>query len=252
MDLLPWARRTVAAHRDLENEADLLRGAGRGTLRIGAIPTTLPAVARLTSAFVQRHDDVRVELRSTTSGSVLRGLRAFDFDLGVTYLDDLAQRDWRSQRLYVETYVLVGPAGGPFAERETVGWGEFDGVRLCLLTDDMRNRQLLDARFAAAGVRPDVVATTDAPAVLLDHVRAGLSSVVASSWLEGQTLPGGFQVVRLDGADAPDPEVGIVRLPDERPRPLVTAFLSDADVERRTSEPSIATTGVPVAPPTRE
>lgn len=230
--LLPWAQRTVAAHRDLEAEAELLRGGGRGTLRIGAIPTALPAIARLTAAFVRRHPDVRIELRSTTSSDVLRGLRAFDHDLGVSYLEGLADAGWRCDHLYDEEYLLVGPAGGPFSGRDAVRWQELDGVRLCLLTDDMRNRQLLDARFAAAGARPVVVATTDAPAVLLDHVRGGLASVVAAAWLDEGALPSGLRALPLEGLRVAAPAIGIVRPADERPRPLVLEFLADAGVAR--------------------
>lgn len=255
IDLLPWARRAVAAHHDVAAEAELLRGAGRGTLRIAAIPTALPAVARLTAAFVGGRDDVRVEVRSATSSEVLRGLRAFDVDLGVTYLDGLTDPGWHRHHLYDEEYVLVAPAAvgpadgsaaggstegrGPAARastnresaaRATVPWSALDGVRMCLLTDEMRNRQLLETRFAAAGARPVVVATTDSPGVLLDHVRAGIASVVASSWLDGQVLPDGLVVLGLDGLDTAPPPIGIVRPPDSRPRPLVQAFLDEAGV----------------------
>jgi DNA-binding transcriptional LysR family regulator len=255
IDLLPWARRAVAAHHDVAAEAELLRGAGRGTLRIAAIPTALPAVARLTAAFVAGRNDVRVEVRSATSSEVLRGLRAFDVDLGVTYLDGLTDPGWHRHHLYDEEYVLVAPAGSalgrpgggaaaatdsaPGAEAvgapragDTVPWSALDGLRMCLLTDEMRNRQLLEARFSAAGARPVVVATTDSPGVLLDHVRAGIASVVASSWLDGQVLPDGLVVRGLDGLDAAPPPIGIVRPPDARPRPLVQAFLNEAGATR--------------------
>lgn len=226
--LLPWAQRAIASERDLAAEAEALRSGEHGTLRVAAIPTALPAVARLTAAFVAGRDDVRVEVRSSTSSDALRGLEAFTCDVGVTYLDDAPDPGWRRVPLYDERYVLVGPEDGPFADRDEVRWDELGGVRVCLLTPDMRNRRLLDERFAAAGVRPDVVATTDSPGVLLDHVRAGLHSVVAEAWTTGPGGLPGLTVRPLAGLETAASTVGLVLPEAGTPRPLVRAFVASA------------------------
>lgn len=226
--LLPWAQRAIASERDLAREAEALRTGEHGTLRVAAVPTALPAVARLTAAFVAGHDDVRVEVRSSTSAAALQGLEAFTCDVGVTYLDDAPDPGWRRVALYDERYVLVGPEGGPFAGRQTVRWDALGGVRMCLLTPDMRNRRLLDERFALAGAQPAVVATTDSPGVLLDHVRSGLHSVVAEAWTADPSSLPGVAVRRLTGLHVGASTVGLVVPAAGPPRPLVRAFLAFA------------------------
>src|ERR1700679_490973 len=49
--ILEWAKQTVAAWEGLRQEASIARTELKGTLRFGAIPTTIPILPLLTGAF---------------------------------------------------------------------------------------------------------------------------------------------------------------------------------------------------------
>jgi DNA-binding transcriptional LysR family regulator len=62
--VLGWAQRALADLESLRQEASRLRGGLEGTLRIGAIPTSLPLSLRVTMRFRERHPRMRVRLTS--------------------------------------------------------------------------------------------------------------------------------------------------------------------------------------------
>ena len=70
-------------------------------------------------------------------------------------------------------------------------WEEAARLPLCLLTPKMRNRQVIEAAFRRAGVKPDVILETDSLFSLYAHVKeAGLFSVVPHSLLNFYDLRG--------------------------------------------------------------
>ncbi len=244
--VLRWARRIVADHGDLEADVARMRGEGVGTLRIGAIPTTLPMVARLTSPLLQRHPGARVEVRSATAGQIASGLDAFELDVGISYLDgagageDDGVRVWP---LYAERYLLVCPVAR-VRGRESVGWRDLDGLRLCLLSRDMQNRRILDDVLARTGVAPDVALETNSLTALLGHLRAGWASVIAHPWLDLLSVPPGFAVLPIS-----DPEVtsavGLLARDRDPQSPMVAALTAIAAAVELPGGPSA---DGPVAP----
>jgi len=236
--VLRWARRIVADHRDLQDDVARMRGEGVGTLRIGAIPTTLPMIARLTSPLLQRHPDVRVEVRSATAGEIASGLDAFELDAGVSYLDGDAADGLRAWPLYEERYLLVCPTArvpgwddavgrGDAAARGGVRWADLDGLRLCLLTRDMQNRRILDQALAGAGAAPDVALETSSLTALLGHLRLGWASVVAHPWLDLLAVPSGFAVLPIEAPAVTSP-VGLLARDRDPQTPMVAALTAIA------------------------
>ncbi len=57
-----WAHRILADYDGLGHELSQIRGGLEGTLRIGAIPTSVPAISLVTSPFCERHPLMRVEV----------------------------------------------------------------------------------------------------------------------------------------------------------------------------------------------
>lgn len=236
--VLRWARRIVADHGDFEADVARMRGEGVGTLRIGAIPTTLPMVARLTSPLLQRHPDVRVEVRSATAGQIASGLDAFELDVGVSYLDRTGDDDGvRVWPLYDERYLLVCPVSR-VRGRETVGWRDLEGLRLCLLSRDMQNRRILDDVLARTGVAPDVALETNSLTALLGHLRAGWASVVAHPWLDLLAVPSGFAVLPIEDPVVTS-AVGLLARDRDPQSPMVAALAAiAAEVELPGEPPS--------------
>jgi len=81
--LVVKAEQTLAAHRSLLNETELLKGRVSGTLRFGAGSSTSDAtVARFLARFSLRCPEVQVELTHGTSLETLGGLRNGSLDAG--------------------------------------------------------------------------------------------------------------------------------------------------------------------------
>ena len=82
----------------------------------------------------------------------------------------------RTLPLYRERYVLLTAADGPFADHAEVAWAEAARTPLCLLTEDMQNRRIVDELFQEAGARPRPVIETNSISTLYAHTRDGTRS----------------------------------------------------------------------------
>jgi hypothetical protein len=104
-----------------------------------------------------------------------------------------------------------------------VGWAAAAELPLCALTQDMRNRRILDAAMATAGVRLAPVMETDNVGALYAHIATGgLSSIVSLAWVHAFGVPAGSGWgPRADARNCPP--VGLVALPREPPSILVDA-----------------------------
>jgi DNA-binding transcriptional LysR family regulator len=176
---LDWAHQLIANEDNLKRGLESLRGGLSGVLRLGVIPAAMPLVGRLTEPFCAAHPAVSVEIHSIPSKAIQIGLDAFELDAGLTYLDNEPLSHVRRLPLYEERYLFATPAGGPLAELKEIGWLEAARQRLCLLSEDMQNRRILDAVFRAAGepARPSVVSNSFLG--VLSQLRSGAwSSIV--------------------------------------------------------------------------
>ena len=198
--ILGWAQRALADIESLTQEASRLRGGLEGTLRIGAIPTSLPRSPRVTARFRERHPRMRVRLISMSSRQIAHGLEHGEIDAGLTYLDNEPLERVEAVALWSERYRLVTAAGGDFGA--SVRWAEAAELPLCLLTPDMQHRRIVDAAFGAAGVTPQPAVETNSVSTLIAHARAGLPGITAHTWLDANPLPPGLRAIPLV-----DPEV---------------------------------------------
>ncbi|MFB7507913.1 LysR family transcriptional regulator, partial [Streptomyces broussonetiae] len=153
--IVVWAQRILADRDALKDEVDALRGGLAGRIRIGSVPTASGAVAHLTGPFCAAHPLVTVEVSADMqSVDILRQVRNFELDAGVTYLrEDLADRPERFHTvpLYQERYVLLLSAADALARRTTATWAQASQLPLCLLSRAMQGRRVLDELFAEAG-----------------------------------------------------------------------------------------------------
>ena len=230
---LVWARRIVGDARQLKDEMRATRHGLTGVLRIAAIPTALIWAARLASRFSERHPNVRFTILSRTSVEILSMLDNLEIDAGISYLDNEPMGRVSTEPLYEERYMLVCAADAPLARRESVGWQELEGERLCLLTPDMQNRRIINRAFAAVDVTPDAVIESNSTLVLLATVEQGgwmtvLSEDNARFLARGKALA----LVPLVGLDTAH-VVGLVAPFREPHTPVLEALLREA---RRMSE----------------
>jgi len=180
--VLAWARQTLASLSYMREDATTAKSTMTGTLRMGAIPTSMTAAAFLTEPCFSAYPNIRYTLSSLTADAIISQLDHFELDIGLTYLDDTVIEGFEKLPLFEERYILL--AGHGVSLESTLTWEQAARLPLCLLTGKMRNRQIIDSAFRRAGVQPSVILETDSLFSLYAHVsEAGLFSIMPHSLL---------------------------------------------------------------------
>jgi DNA-binding transcriptional LysR family regulator len=180
--VLVWAQQTLASLSHMREDASIAKSSMAGTLRVGAIPTTMTVTALITAPCRIAYPNIRYTVSSLSSEAIAGQLDRFELDLGLTYLDEKTIGGFESLHLFDERYVLLASRNASLEPALT--WEQAGRLPLCLLTGKMRNRQVIDAAFRRAGTKADVILETDSIFSLYAHVsEAGLFSVVPHSLL---------------------------------------------------------------------
>src|ERR1700689_1067300 len=135
--VLAWAQQTLSSLSHMREDATLARSTMTGTLRIGAIPTTMTVAAFVTGPCFAAYPNIRYTLSSLTADAIANQLDHFELDLGLTYLDDTVLEGFEKLHLYDERYVLL--ADRKIELDPTLTWEQAAQLPLCLLTGKMRN-----------------------------------------------------------------------------------------------------------------
>lgn len=219
-----WSHRILAERDALRDDLARMQDGLSATVRIGAIPTAVPATSALTLAWTDAHPQARTRIEVLPSREIERRLTEFELDAGLTYLGDDAVG---ALPLYRERYLLVISNRHEHAARDRIRWADVSGHRLCALTPGMQNRRIVDGALRAAGVEARVDVETDTVAALYSHLRTGRwSAIIAHTWLQAFGVPDGMVALPVDEAE-PCPVVGLV-LGDRGPASHVAQAFLDA------------------------
>ncbi len=169
--VLGWARRITDDVKTMREELATERTGLSGHLKIGAIPTALAVVSRLTAPFMERHGNVTFEVTSHTSAEIALGVENFEIDIALTYLDDERLRRLETRPLYAERYCLVTTRGARFSDRASVTWEEAATIPLGLLSGSMQNRQILNRHLGQGGRAFHAVFESNSMIALLSQTR---------------------------------------------------------------------------------
>lgn len=138
---------------ELDQAVHLTRRAGRGevgTLSIGYVSEVTADLLPLSlKAFKHRHGDVEIELRESTTGQLLEGVRQRRVDVAFVRSPGKVG-DLRYEQLIEETLVVAAPTG------------RLDDDRPASLHDLHQERFVLPAHAAAPGLRRDIEAACSA------------------------------------------------------------------------------------------
>lgn len=226
--VLDRARGIVGDVRALRDEMRVVRSGLSGNLRIGVIPTALPMVADLTGPFTARHPNVRVSILSRTSVEILTGIEALELDAGITYLDNEPLGRVMQVPLYTEFYRLLITQGSDLAARRQVSWGELAAVPLCLLTNDMQNRRIVNQHLGEAGVEAAAMIESNSTIALVAHVLTGRWASVVPKRLADLFVTDG----RLVSIPIVEPEaehsVGLIAARRDPQTPVLQALMDEA------------------------
>ena len=225
--VVAWAQRTLGSFGDLEHEISALREGLVGELRIGVVPSMMPAVGLISAPYQKHHPRVGITILSLTSRRIQRGLDDFTLDAGLTYLDNEPLARVRSAELYRERYELIslrGTAGS--ATPASIGWEQAATRSLCLLTEDMQNRRILNNCAAHTGCALDPKVQASSLLALLSAVRmGGLSTILPHSFQALIGAPGDLDFVPLEDVGV-SPSMGLV-VPARDPLPTMVQALLD-------------------------
>ena len=171
--LLAWAQQILQDYEGLRDDLTGLRKGLRGCLRIGAIPAAMPFVSVISGHFLEAHPATSLDIRSMTSRAIQQGLDSFELDAGLTYLHNEPLSHVRQFPLYDERYVFATRREERFAGTSSISWADAAKERLCLLSDDMQNRRILDHVIESTGltIRPEVVSNSFLG--ICSHLRQG-------------------------------------------------------------------------------
>ena len=130
----------------------------RGPLRIGAVPTAIPVVARFAAMLKAQYSGILPVVLSLSSSDLEKGLEDLSIDLALGYSERMVLKSTRlsSYAQYTEHYFLLRRAAKPHPDGLQIGdpitWKAAGKLPLCLLTPEMHNRAIVDAAFITAGV----------------------------------------------------------------------------------------------------
>jgi DNA-binding transcriptional LysR family regulator len=196
--VLVWARRMVGdAHAMRQEIFGLQMGVG-SHIRIAAIPSAMPIVASLTAPFQSRNPSVRFTVIMRTSEVLLDLLHQREIDAGVTYLDNEPIGDVLNVPLYHEQYLLLTTPSGPCGNADRVTWAQVATLPLCLFTQELQHRRIVDKAFQAIGADAKPMVETDSVVALASHVGTGRwISIVPHSILGAIDINGALRVVPI-------------------------------------------------------
>jgi hypothetical protein len=197
-----------------------MRSVPGGHLAIGAIPSAIHAVTLLSAEFRQMIAGLTLDIQSLSTQEILRRLKEQDLHLGLTYANAVADDAFDALPLFCERYVLVAGENSPLPRQ--LNWAEVAELPLCLLSQDMQNRRILDEIFAQSGVKPNIVLETNAIRILLaDSLSGRTFSIIAMSALPTAYRRAGIRIHRIVPEHAA--EVCLIRLRRETQPPLSEA-----------------------------
>ena len=177
--VLKWAREILASVEGLRQDIEISKGALRGVLALGVVPTALPYAAAISTALRARYEKLTIEIQSLTSVQIARGIHDYSIDAGITYNDEKEISALRFDPIYEEHYVLLTPMHLAPRKKGTATWAEAATLPLCLLSKEMRFRKIVDEVFLSAGVVPEPVMETNAFTAALAQVTNGSAATIA-------------------------------------------------------------------------
>ena len=230
--VLASAQRMLHEHAILQQELHSQADLPQGAVRIGAVPTAMPIVARFAALLQTRHPGIRPAVLSMSSTELEQGLADLSIDLALGYTDRMGRRDTRltAWPQYTEHYFLLRRAGvlhpqglqrGP-----SISWQAAGGLNLCLLTPDMYNRTIVDAAFAAAGMSVQPAIETNSILTLAHSVLAGsVCSVMPGALVAAVRAYGELEALPLVSPEVQTP-IGFMSHTATRPSRALQAALA--------------------------
>ena len=228
-------QRVLASANRLLREQELLRqdlhsgiDTPRGTLSIGAVPTTIPVAARFAARLQARHSGITPVVRSLSSHEIETRLENLSLDIGLGYTGRGSKFTALPQ--YAEQYFLLRRAavgaGAPLRLGAALSWREAAALSLCLLTPEMHHRSIVDAAFSQAGVEvKPAIETNSIVTVVLSVLDGEVCAVLPGALMALVRGHPGLEALPLREPDVRTP-IGFMVAAGARPSRALEAALT--------------------------
>jgi len=172
--VVEWSKRLLADRAAMVEELAIMRDTMHGRLRIGAMPMSSPLLPLVSRLFNARHPLVQMDVQFLGFDQMIQGLKNFELDVGITYLDQQQPLDgYETMPLYEKSLSLLLPDNDWLGDVKTTTWKEAAQLPLCLLSPSMHERQIMDEAFSKAGCSPRPQLESNSILQLAFHVMSG-------------------------------------------------------------------------------
>lgn len=183
--VLATAHRLLHEHNVLQQELSSQAHSPRGPLRLGAVPTAMPVLARFAAVLQARHPGIVPAVLSMSSSELETGLETLSLDLALGYTErmKLQGAQLSAWPQYTEHYFLLRKAAQPHPDGLQIGarmrWKDAAEFPMALLTPEMHNRTIIDSAFVTVGtpIKP-ALETNSILTLALSVVAGGVCSVM--------------------------------------------------------------------------
>ncbi|HUR90291.1 MAG TPA: LysR family transcriptional regulator [Ramlibacter sp.] len=178
--VLATAQRILREYGLLQQELGSAANKPHGPIRMGAVPTTVPVLARFAAMLQARHPGIVPVVLSMSSHELEAGLETLTLDLALGYTDRMKLA--RNAQLtawpqYTEHYFLLRRAARPNKGGLRIGprmkWKDAAKFPMALLAPEMHNRTIIDSAFVTAGAPVKPAIETNSILTLALSVLAG-------------------------------------------------------------------------------
>ena len=235
--VIAWARQMLDSLEGLRQEAELVRSVPGGHLAIGVVPSAVHPVALLSAEYRQLISGLTLDIQSLSTQEILQRLKEQELHLGLAYDDAVTEDLYDIIPLFTERYVLV--AGEQTSLPRELNWGDVAALPLCLLSQDMQNRRMLDELFVRNGAKPAVVVESNAIRILIAEALSGRAfSIMPLSALPTPYAGAGLRLHTIIPEHRAD--VSLIRLKREKQPPLTEAawrLAANIDLQKTLDQP---------------
>jgi DNA-binding transcriptional LysR family regulator len=215
--VIAWARQMLDSLEGLRQEAELVRSIPGGHLTIGVVPSAIHPVTLLSAEYRQLISGLTLDIQSLSTQEILQRLKEQELHLGLAYDDVVTDDTYDVIPLFTERYVLV--AGEQALLPRELSWADVAALPLCLLSQDMQNRRMLDEAFAQNGAKPGVIVESNAIRILIAEALSGRAfSIMPLSALPPSYAGAGLRIYTIIPEHRAD--VSMIRLKREKQPPL--------------------------------
>lgn len=196
--VVEWATSVLGDCDALKQDFSRIRQGGEGVISVGIIPSASPLASLLLSFLRLRDVPVDADIKTLSADEVVRQVAQKNISLGITYKMDLVDDVYRSIPIAPETYVALKFGEVDSAQPKKMDWADLSSHDLCLPSDTVPGRSVVDACLQEHCEGYHASLETDCWLTMLQAVRRnGLLGIAPSHVVGILTLPEGTSVFPL-------------------------------------------------------